>query len=179
MPILRSFRDSLRDVVGENRTWILSWIIIVIVVILVIRLWPQGPSPVPKAIKIQANFAIIYPRGYSIDTASWKYLSAEQSIQFTAQKDNYKIVFTEEKTPLEYQDDVAAYNRFIGSLRPRANFNVSLGGVAISNFVTAGDYQVVGETGILNAKGTLVLAHPDTQISDAQWRSLFEALTVE
>ncbi len=133
----------------------------------------------PANIKERASFVIIYPKGYSIDSKSWKYLTDTSSVEFTAKRDGYSVVFTEEKTPLEYQDDVAAYNRFIGSLRPRANFDVPLGSVSIANFVTAASYEIVGETGILNAKGTLLLAHPDTQISDDQWRNLFESLKVD
>lgn len=170
-PAVRFFR--------ENWEWLVSWLVVAVSITLLIKFWPQGPSPVPPSIITQANFSVIYPKGYSIDPQSWRYVSGEKSVQFSATKDKYAVVFTEQKTPLEYQDDTAAYNRFIGSLRPRANFDVPLGTVSIANFVTKGDYQVVGETGILNAKGTFVLAHPDTQISDDQWRNLFESLAAD
>ncbi len=161
-----------------NKTWIVSWAVIIGSVFMVVHFWPQGPSPVPSAIREQAKFSIMYPAGYTY-LNDWAYTDKDNSVQFTVKKDDYKVVFTEEKTPLEYQNDVAAYNRFIGSLRPRANFDVSLGTVSISNFVTAGDYQVVGETGILNSQGTFLLAHPDTHLTDDQWRALFESLKVD
>ena len=170
--------SRLRYFWNENKAWILTWTCAAVIVLLVVHFWPQGPDPVPTIIKRQAGFSIIWPAGYQIDANTWKYLDTEKSVQFSAKKDGITTVFTEEATPLAYQNDVAAYNRFIGSLRPRANFDVPLGTVSISNFVTQGDYQVVGETGILNAKGTLVLAHPDTQLTDDQWRSLFESLKV-
>jgi hypothetical protein len=68
---------------------------------------------------------------------------------------------------------------FIGSLRPSASFSVPLGTVSLSNFVTSGDFQVIGVTGILKVKSTSLLARPDTPLTDDQWRSLFESLKVD
>lgn len=160
----------------DNKEWLISWTLVILTVSLVIKLWPQGPSPVPQAIRSEVSFEIIYPNGYSIDQKSWKYLSSTRTVQFIAKKDGYTVVFTEQPTPLAYQNDQGAYDRFIGSLRPSASFSVPLGTVSLSNFVTSGDFQVVGVTGILKVKGTLLLAHPDTQLTDDQWRSLFESL---
>lgn len=164
---------------GENKEWLITWFAMVIVVLLLVHFWPGPPNPIPPEIRKQAKFTILYPQGYSIATSSWKYLTDTDSVQFTAVKSGVHTVFTEEVTPLEYQDDAAAYNRFIGSLRPIANFNVALGIVTVANFVTAGDFQIVGKTGILNTHGTLVLAHPDTEIADEQWRDLFESLKTD
>lgn len=171
--------QGITQFVKHNKEWMISWSVIILAIVLIVKFWPQGPSPVPLNIRTQAMFSIIYPSGYNIEGKSWKYNGSQKSVEFVAQKDNYSVTFTEEKTPLEYQNDLAAYNRFIGSLRPRANFDVPFGAVSISNFVTAGDYQVVGETGILNTKGTLILAHPNMQITDDQWRGLFESLKVD
>ncbi len=151
-----------------------------IVVTLAVHFWPQPASPMPQYIRDQVKFTLIYPSGYTISPTSWQYLSQDQAVEFTVHKDGRDVVFTEEATPLAYQDDAAAYNRFIGNLRPRANFNVPLGTVSIANFVTAGDYQVVGESGILNTHGTLLVAHPQAkQPTDDEWRALFESLKVD
>lgn len=160
----------------------IAWPAAALAVILAIHFWPGPPSLVPPYVRTQASlahFSIIYPSDFSIDASSWKYLPDQKSVQFKATKNGTGVVFTEEATPLAYQNDVASYNRFIGSLRPRANFDVPLGTVSISNFVTQGDYQVVGETGILNTNGTLLLAHPDKNVSDDDWRALFESLKID
>lgn len=167
------------DFLRENKEWLITWTTIIVTALLVTHFWPQPPSPVPAYMKEQANFAIIYPKGLTVDPKSWNYLRDEKSVQFTVKKGSANVVLTEQKTPLAYQTDVAAYNRFIGGLRPRANFDVPLGTVSITNFVTSGDYQVVGETGILNAKGTMLLAHPDRQMSDDDWQSFFQELQVD
>ena len=174
-----SMAKPLTRFLHENKEWLISWALVILTVTLVIKFWPQGPSPVPQTIRSEASFKIIYPNGYSIDQKSWKYINNTQTVQFIAKKDAYTVVFTEQPTPLAYQNDQGAYDRFIGSLRPNANFNVPLGTVSLSNFVTSGDFQVVGVTGILKVKDTLLLAHPDTQLTDDQWRSLFESLKVD
>jgi hypothetical protein len=161
-----------------NKEFVAAWASVVMLVVLVVWLWPRPSSPVPANIKHQINFRVIYPKKYPIDTNSWKYLSSEKTLSFNAVINNNSVTITEQKAPLAYQNDKAAYNRFIGSLRPSANFDSPLGSVALTNFVTASDYQTVGATGILNAKGTMLLAHPTNNISEDDWRNLFNSMKV-
>jgi hypothetical protein len=55
--------------------------------------------------------------------------------------------------------------------------------VSIVNFVTSGDYTPAGSSGILNAKGTLMIAHPDVSfkqtLTDNTWRDIFNTLKVD
>ncbi|HXR50370.1 MAG TPA: hypothetical protein VN778_05080 [Verrucomicrobiae bacterium] len=178
--MVKKFLGRAREFADTNKTWVVSWVVIILSIFLTIHFWPKAPSPVPSHIQQQAGFVIIYPdpRSYSYKNAGWNYTLKDGSVSFTVKKDGYSVAFNEQQTPLEYQNDVASYNRFIGSLRPSANFNVPLGTVSITNFVTAGDYQVVGKTGILNSQNTLLLAHPDTDLTDNQWRDLFESLQI-
>ncbi|HXH27155.1 MAG TPA: hypothetical protein VNG90_04620 [Candidatus Acidoferrum sp.] len=133
-------------------------------------------SRIPKGIKQQVSFTILYPIDRAISLDNWKYLSSQHGLSFIAHDDNFSVTFTEQAVPLAFQNDMAAYNRFIGGLRPSANFKTSLGTVSLVTFVTAHDFQVAGQAGILNADGTLLLAHPDRTLSDDEWRSVFDAL---
>jgi hypothetical protein len=133
-------------------------------------------SPVPPNIKKEANFSIIYPDGYTIQPTSWKYSGSSGSLAFSAQEDNATVAFTEQQVPLAFQNDVAAYNRFIGGLKPLAIFTAPLGTVSLVEFVTSGDFTPEGETGILNADGTFLLMHPNQQLTEDQWRSLSNSL---
>ena len=139
----------------------------------------HNPSPVPADIRSQVSFKIFYPAGgYVIDPTTWKYLPGTKTLNFVAKEGNSSVVFTEQETPLAFANDQAAYQRFIGGLKPSATFDSPQGSVSITGFVTAGDFQNVGRTAILNAQGTLVLAHPSGNFSDDQWRSLFQSLNV-
>lgn len=133
-------------------------------------------SPVPAHIKQQVGFSILYPAGSPIDPTSWRYLPSQSTISFTAHKDGFSVIFTEQEVPLAFQDDTAAYDRFIGSLHPFANFQTNLGNVSLIDFVTATDFQPAGQAGILNAKGTLLLVHPDRELSEDEWRDLFRSI---
>ena len=139
----------------------------------------QTKSPVPLNIKSQVHFTIIYPKNYEIDKTSWKYLSSELTLSFAVANNGNPIVFTEQAIPLVYKDDAASYDRFIGSLKPGVNFKVPLGNVSLVGFVTAGDYSPEGRSGVLKAKGTLLIAHPGQQISDTEWYNLFNSLLSE
>ena len=153
-------------------------IAVVLLVLLWMALHPEV-SPVPAAIKQEVNFPVIYPKGYNIDPGGWQYIKDNKSLEFTAKKGGDSVVFNEQAVPLAYQNDAAAYNRFIGSLRPSATFDSPLGSVSLATFVTAADFQDVGQSGILNTHGTLLIAHPGSNFSDDQWRSLFNSLKVD
>lgn len=134
-------------------------------------------SPVPANIRQQVGFSILYPANSTIDPTSWKYLPSQSDLSFTARKDGFSVIFTEQEVPLAFQNDTAAYDRFIGSLHPIANFQTNLGNVSLIDFVTATDFQPAGQAGILNTKGTLLLAHPDRELSEDQWRDLFRSIS--
>ncbi len=144
-------------------------------------IWRQNhtPSPVPATVKSQLNFPVIYPKGYQIDKNSWNYINTEQTLSFSIPNNGNKLVFTEQKVPLSYADDAAAYDRFVGSLKPYINFKVPLGSVSLVAFVTAGDFRPQGRTGILKTKDTLLTAHPDNMMTDQQWLELFKSLVTE
>jgi len=137
------------------------------------------PSPLPDSIKQEINFKFIYPRGFDFTNAGWKYDSNNEMLSFKVSKHGMNTVISEQKTALAYQDDTAAYNRFIGGLRPKLTFNSPLGTVAIVNFVTAAKFEIEGETAILNSQGTFLTAHPSQTFTDDDWRGLFSAMKVD
>jgi hypothetical protein len=163
----------------QSVRFLLAWTLVVLIVLLFFWVRSLGPSPVPNSIKQQVNFKVIYPKNTPIDSSSWKYTDVSHSLAFNAKIDNISVIFTEQKTPLAYQDDRAAYDRFIGSLRPFANFNTPLGTVSLAHFVTSGDYSPIGQTAILNTHDTLLLAHPDKDLTDDQWQRLFKTIKVD
>ncbi|GAC1502183.1 MAG: hypothetical protein NVS1B10_06860 [Candidatus Saccharimonadales bacterium] len=136
-------------------------------------------SAVPMDVKKQAGFSILYPKNYTIDLNSWHYSKKENALTFAVNKDKSKLLFTEQKTPLAFQDDQAAYERFVGSLKPFANFKTNIGTVSLTRFISAGDFQQQGQTALLNSKGTFVLVHPSGDLDDQAWRDLFSSIAVE
>jgi hypothetical protein len=151
---------------------------IVFIVLFITLWWLFYPvyDPVPTPIRHQINFTVLYPSGYNINSSSWQYTSSQGLLAYTVQVAGITVNFTEQTTPLPYQNDIGAYDRFIGSLKPFANFSTPFGTASIVDFVTATDFQIEGETGILNAKGTFLLVHPNSDLSNNQWSNLFDTL---
>jgi hypothetical protein len=143
---------------------------------------PFSPNPVPEDIKGKVDFKVITPRGggTSIDSQSWGYSDQQKSLSFTLKTNSYTAIVTEEKVPLEFKNDQASYNRFIGTLRPKLNFDSALGSVSVANFVSAsgGNFQPEGVSGILKTRGTLVIVHPNRNLTDDEWEKLFASLRV-
>ena len=131
-----------------------------LIALAIILWWLFHPvyDPVPANIRHQVSFAVLYPNGNGISLDDWQYSNNQQILNFTAKDSNSSINFTEQETPLAYLNDIGAYDRFIGSLKPLANFNTKLGTVSLTTFVFAGDYQPYGTTAILNAQGTLLVS---------------------
>ncbi len=139
---------------------------------------PPYVSPVPVSVSSQLDFVVIYPKGRDIKEDSWEYITAEETLSYTVNIGDNPVVFTLQKVPLVYADDAAAYDRFIGSLKPSINFKVPLGTVSIVNFISAGDFKPEGKSGILKSNGTLLIAHPEKDLTDNQWQNLFKSLTL-
>src|SRR4051794_36561730 len=117
--MLNTLREYTQPTTKSYR-WIAIWLAgaVVIAVATLALLLNKRPDPVPAAIKDQLNFHAVYPQELAASPASWKYSRSDQILTFSVKGPGFLAVFTEQPTPLAYRDDRAAYDRFIGSLRP-------------------------------------------------------------
>src|SRR6266567_901950 len=138
---MKTIYRKLRFWVSAHKVLSLILIVGVCLAVLAIAglliLRPAFGSRIPAGIKRQVGFTVLYPIDRAVGLDNWKYLHGQNSLSFTAHASNFSVIFTEQTVPLAFQDDVAAYNRFIGGLRPKASFKTSLGTVSLVNFVTA------------------------------------------
>lgn len=142
------------------------------------KLLVKAPNPVPPGVSAKANFSIVYPTPSTINSESWTYSDKQKTVNFISNQPGFTVTFTEQEVPLAYQNDESAYGRFIGGLRPTINFNSKLGSVSVTNFVTAANYQPAGETAVLKTQDCLVLVHPSRNLTDDEWRSVFNSLSI-
>lgn len=155
-------------------------IVLVLLIIACTGWYFLHPAPrSPKYIRLQASFAVLLPTNKSIRLQDWYYNPSDQTVSFVAYVNNQKVVFTEQALPLRYRDDRAAYDRFIGSLKPVANFRSPLGTVSLVRMVEVGTYTPGGDSAILAAQGTLLVAHPPDPITQDDWGLLFSTLRAE
>lgn len=149
-------------------------------------LWWRGahkPRVVPPEVRPKISYRVLYPdtKKYQINPTSWKVVDNDKNptLSFEVNLNGNKVVFTEQKAPLAYVSDQAAYQRFVGTLRPQANFDTPNGNVSIVNFITAGDYKPAGKSAVLLSNKTLIIAHPDQPLDDTAWYDLMQSLKVE
>ena len=138
------------------------------------------PKPrAPKAIKAQTSFAILLPTDPKITLSKWHYKASEKTLSFSAKVKGKEVIFTEQAAPLAYRDDQAAYDRFVGTLRPFANFKSPLGTVSVFHLIEEGNYKPSGDSAMLLANGTLLVAHPPEPITEDDWLTLFDTIRAE
>jgi hypothetical protein len=170
-------------VAREKRTINVKSLISSVILMLVIAAITTGAylyrkSPVPESIRSQVDFTVLCPKSYDIDGGSWRVDTSDGTrvLTFVVRAPSANITFSQQELPIAYKTDDAAYDRFIGSLKPRANFRVPLGTVSIVNFVSEGNYKSEGASGLLSSEGTLLTAHPDKEISEREWYEVMESL---
>ena len=138
------------------------------------------PKPrAPEEIRNQTPFTILLPADSKIALSNWKYRSSEKTLSFSARLKGKEIIFTEQAAPLAYKDDKAAYDRFVGTLRPFANFKSPLGTISVFHLIEEGNYKPGGDSAILLANDTLLIAHPPQAITEDDWLTLFDTIRAE
>lgn len=136
-------------------------------------------SRIPQDIRAQTPFTIIVPSDTDVTLKDWRYSTVEKNLSYTAYVNDEKVVVTQQKAPLAYRDDKATYDRFVGTLRPVANFQSPLGTVSIFHLFEEGTYVPQGDSAVLLASDTLLIAHPTKAMTDDDWAALFRTVRAE
>ncbi|MDB5178429.1 MAG: hypothetical protein JWN01_372 [Patescibacteria group bacterium] len=135
-------------------------------------------SPIPSSIKTQLTFPVFYPdptTGYKIDPGSITYSARDKVLIFNVSSSGNRIVFSEQGTPGPFNDVAGYYDKFIEKLGGYASFDSTNGKVSLAH----PQELKGGQSAIMNAKGTLLFAHPDKDLSDDNWHKLFNAMAME
>lgn len=133
-------------------------------------------SPVPDGIEKQLAYKVIYPSDTKqIKPGSFSYVSQQHTLTFNVDSANDQIVFAEQPAPSNLGSNGQVYFQAIG-LHPYAQFESTLGLVALARFYQTGSLDVAGESAVLASHGTLVIAHSSTQLGNDVWKNLFDSL---
>lgn len=137
----------------------------------------QSRQSIPPRIKKQISFVILLPQGdqsVKIDRASFKYDSNLKVLTFVVTCFGIKNTVSEEAAPDAFNDIPGYYDKLIETLNGYSTFGTVIGNVSLTRPVEFhGD-----QSAVLNAKGTLLFAHPVKDLSDSQWREFFNSLNV-
>jgi|GEM_PF-2290238 hypothetical protein len=134
----------------------------------------RTPSPIPKDISSAVQFPIFYPEASKqiiVKKTSFKYDKSHGQVSFIVNFNSNNITFAEQGSPDSFSADPNFYTAFVQKLNGYATFSGVDGRVDLTL-----PSETHEQTAVMNAKGTLLFATTSSQISEANWKLLFNTL---
>lgn len=135
-------------------------------------------SPIPQGVIRQIDFAVMYPKSskdVSFDRNSIKYDPETKVLSFIVITYGISSTFTEQATPDPFTDIPNYYQTFADKMNSYRSFDTYNGRVDITRPTTLKGDQAL----LMNAKGTLLFAHPTRDLNEQQWRALINSLQIQ
>lgn len=146
------------------------------IIIFALLVFP-GKPPITGSIKKQVTSTIIVPTGkvYSLDRGSVKYDDSKKLLTYIIRRSNQAIgTVTEQPTPDTFIDIPDFGTKFFQQAGQYKTFDSALGTVHLLHVVKSKK-----DAAALNAKGTLMFVSPSINLSEDDWRKLFQNLTTQ
>lgn len=164
----------------KNRTYnpflLAAWLLTVVVLggLSWSALRPK-PSPLPASISQKIVFAAVIPgKPWVVYPGSYRYDSKAQVLNFTATDSAKSITFTEQAAPSQFNDIPQYYPALLNKLNQYRTLSTANGVVNLTR-----PTELKGEQeAVLTTGGTLIFAHPDNPMTDADWRRLFNSANI-
>jgi hypothetical protein len=139
----------------------------------------SSKTPLPSDIKEHVTFKVIYPSSHAarIDKNSFVYQSKQKVLTFNVSFASKKVAYSEQEVPQALGADTQAYYPVLG-IHPYAQFKSSLGQVALTKFWQSSTLKPEGQSAVLASKGTFLIAHSEKNLTNSQWKELFQSVKI-
>jgi hypothetical protein len=129
---------------------------------------------IPGDIRSQATFTIYASRDtiVRINKPTIKYDKTLKDLSFTAHYDQTTLTFSEQPSPSQFADIPDAYPRLIAGLGQYAQFEDQIGTIYLAKSAKLANKQVA----VTNSKGTLMFIKSEKNLSEDQWKIIFNHL---
>ena len=130
-------------------------------------------SIIPGYISTSVSFPIFYPNAsktIKIDPTTFKYSKSLGQVSFIISFSGSKITFAEQSSPDSFAADPNFLTAFVQKLNDYATFTSINGRV---DLVLPSETHL--QTGVMNAKGTLVFASSSKNLTENSWKILFNS----
>jgi hypothetical protein len=135
-------------------------------------------NPLPENIRGVVSYKVVYPSNTKqIDSKSFNYQTDKKTLSFKVNTGASNVVFTEQQAPNALGSDTQAYYPALG-IHPYAQFKTKLGQVALTKFWQSGNLKPVGQSAVLASNGTFLIAHTEKNLTNDQWKNLFQSLKI-
>lgn len=159
-----------------KRLWLIMMGVTAIglLVIIVMLLGPK--PPVPAEIKRAVTSTLLVPkaRDVAVNRESMKYDSQLTLLTYSAIAYGVKTVVSQQPTPESFIDIPQVYDKVVASMNEYKKFDTDSGTVHLTRPKDLGGKQAA----VMNTKGTLMFVKPERDLSEDQWRKLFNNLEI-
>ncbi len=145
-----------------------------LVVIGVMLVAPKPPVPVEIKRAVTSTIMVPQVREVEVSRDSMIYDSKLKLLSFTVAAYGVKTVVSEQPTPESFIDIPQVYDKVVTNMNEYSKFDSDSGTVHLTRPKDLKGKQAA----VMNAKGTLMFVKPDRDLSDEQWRKLFNGLEV-
>jgi hypothetical protein len=140
--------------------------------------WQKSKIIIPPAIKKQVTSVIFWPSKDApvlSDKQTIKYNPNEKLLSYVAHTSNGReLIISEQPTPDSFNDIPQVFSKFTEGLHQYTSFSTPDGTVSL----TRPKELKGGQTAVMSAKGTLMFIKPSKDLSDDEWRQLFNNLEI-
>ncbi len=134
-------------------------------------------SPIPASIKQQISFPVLYPQknipGLTPQRSSVAYDATNAGLSYTVLVSGKKVVVTEQAVPGIFSD-AGVYSFKLSQAHDYANFSTAAGEVDLTKPDDLQGQTVAWD----NTKTTLILARAFQNLDTAEWKTLFNHLSL-
>jgi len=136
-----------------------------------------GSSPIPGSVKKQLSFPVLYPQkntpGLTPQRSSVAYDATNAGLTYVVLVADKKVVVTEQAVPGIFSD-AGVYSFKLSQAHDYANFSTAAGEVDLTKPDDLQGQTVAWD----NTKTTLILAHAFQNLDTAEWKILFNHLSL-
>lgn len=155
----------------------LAFLIVALLLVLVFYLRFSVDSRLSSQVRKNLDFSVMLPPtdlkplGYSLNKSSLKtFKSGEDNIlSYELVKDGAKITITEQSYP-----EVLIYDKLANGIKPYSEIKSVNGTVTLGRPQGPEGRQVA----VSNPRDLLIFAYPTTDLTDKQWKEIFDSLEV-
>ena len=159
-----------------KRLWLITGCLTVIALAVVVGIEFRPKSVVPAAITRAITSTILVPKSNDVVVAgeSIKYDTSLKLLSYAAIAYGVPTVVSEQPTPESFIDIPQVYDKVVANMNEYSTFDSATGTVHLTRPKDLGGKQAA----VMNAKGTLMFVKPARDLSNDQWRRLFNNLEI-
>jgi hypothetical protein len=131
--------------------------------------------PIPHRLQKQLTSTLFVPTSGKINHGSAKYDPQLRLLSYIVTAQGDSVTVSEQASPESFTDVPQAYQKVVDGMNDYSDFDTGIGTVHLTRPASLHGKQAA----VLNAKGTLMFAKPDHDLSIDRWRRFFNSFDVE